>query len=308
LPKFSIRDIENITGIKAHTLRIWEQRYNFLIPKRTDTNIRYYDDDDLRFIINVSILNNYGVKISEISKMNAEKIQEMVLVVSEKSTPYDSQIKALTSAMFSLDEVAYNKILNTNILKQGLEDTMENIVFPFMHQIGIMWITGSIHPAHEHFISNLTKQKLHVAIDGQTGKKLPDAKRFLLFLPEGEPHELGLLLANYMLRSRCQEVVYLGPNMPFEDLKEVFDFHEPQFVVSSLTSGDSNENLQAMIDKLSISWPEARILLTGSQVLNNTALKFPQNVEVIKSIKHFASVIDSVKELCLANGNGLPLP
>eukprot|EP01035_Chromulina_nebulosa_P012745 gene12745-16986_t len=136
MTRFSIKDIECITGIKAHTLRIWEQRYNLVVPKRTDTNIRYYDDEDLRFILNVSILNNYGIKISEIAKMSRDKIREMVLLVSEKDSPHSAQVKALISAMFSLDEQGFNTILSSNILKLGLEETITQVVFPFLHQIG----------------------------------------------------------------------------------------------------------------------------------------------------------------------------
>lgn len=287
---FSIKDIETITGIKTHTLRVWEQRYNLIIPKRTDTNIRYYDDEDLRFILNVSILNNYGMKISEIAKMTHEKIREMVLVVSEKDSPHSAQIKALISAMFSLDEVAFNSILSSNILKMGLEDTVVQIVFPFLHQIGVLWMTDAIHPAHEHFITHLIRQKLHVAIDAQTGKPKSGGKKFLLFLPEGESHEIGLLFANYVLRNKGHEVVYLGQNLPHEDLAKVFDFYEPDYVFSSVTSAMDGQEVQSFIDKLSQNWPDTTIILSGYLILSNTALKFPANVMMIKDPSELMSI------------------
>ena len=294
LSTFSIKDLETITGIKAHTLRIWEQRYHLIEPKRTSTNIRYYDDDDLRFILNVSILNNYGIKISEIAKMEAEKIREMVLVISEKSSPYESQIKALISAMFSLDEPGFNRILANNILRQGLEESMIHVVFPFLQQIGILWVTGSIHPAHEHFITNLIRQKLFVAIDAQTGKIHKDGKKFLLFLPEGEPHEIGLLFANYMLRARGHDVVYLGQNLPFEDLRTVFDFYEPECVMSVVTTGMNSDEVQIFVNTLSKSWPDAQIYVTGFLIVTHPDLQVPANVRVLKSVDDMRCTVDEI--------------
>lgn len=294
MTRFAIKDIECITGIKAHTLRIWEQRYNLIVPKRTDTNIRYYDDDDLRFILNVSILNNYGIKISEIAKMSGDKIRETVLLVSEKNSPQSAQVKALISTMFSLDEQAFNNILSSNILKLGLEDTIIQVVFPFLHQIGVLWMTEAVHPAHEHFITNLIRQKLYVAIDAQTGKQSPDGKKFLLFLPEGETHEIGLLFANYFLRARGHKVVYLGQNLPYADLGKLFDFYEPDYVLSSITSAFAEQGVQGFINKLSKCWPDTTILLTGYLVLNNDCLCFPSNVEVLKDITQLGELVEAI--------------
>lgn len=296
LSTFSIKDLETITGIKAHTIRIWEQRYRLISPKRTDTNIRYYTDEDLRFILNVSILNNHGIKISEIAGMEKEAIRQAVLDLSEHSSAHSGQIKALISAMFSLDEQDFNRILANLILRSGLEDTMIDVVFPFLHQIGILWMTGSIHPAHEHFISNLIRQKLYVAIDGQTGRTHAEGKRFMLFLPEGEPHELGLLFANYMLRSRGHEVVYLGQNVPFQDLRSVLDFYEPQFVVTILTSGLNEGEVQDFIHELSKSWPDAEIILTGFLVLHHSSLQVPENVRIIKEVGEMRVLIDHLQQ------------
>lgn len=294
MSKFSIKDIETITGIKAHTLRVWEQRYNFIAPKRTTTNIRYYDDEDLRLILNVSILNNYGIKISEIAKMSAEKIREMVLVISQKESPHASQIKSLISTMFSLDESSFNNILTTNILRMGLEDTITQIVFPFLHQIGVLWMTNAIHPAHEHFITNLIRQKLQVAIDGQTGKSSPKGKKFLLFLPEGENHEIGLLFANYFLRSRGHQVVYLGQNLPYEDLAKVFDFYAPDFVFSTLTTAYDTNEVQHFVNRLAESWPDTTIVLTGHLIVSNQSLVLYPNVRVIHTLHELNGLVPLV--------------
>jgi DNA-binding transcriptional MerR regulator len=294
MTRFAIKDIECITGIKAHTLRIWEQRYNLIVPKRTDTNIRYYDDDDLRFILNVSILNNYGIKISEIAKMSRDKIREMVLLVSEKESPQSAQVKALISTMFGLDEHGFNNILSSNILKLGLEDTIIQVVFPFLHQIGVLWMTEAVHPAHEHFITNLIRQKLYVAIDAQTGKQSVDGKKFLLFLPEGETHEIGLLFANYFLRARGHKVVYLGQNLPYTDLGKLFDFYEPDYVLSSVTSAFTEQGVQGFINKLSKCWPDTTILLTGYLVVTNDCLCLPPNVQVLKDITQLGELAEAI--------------
>ncbi|MDX5478997.1 MAG: MerR family transcriptional regulator, partial [Cyclobacteriaceae bacterium] len=164
---YSIKDLEQLSGIKAHTLRIWEQRYSLLSPKRTDTNIRYYDDEDLKLILNVALLNDNGIKISKIASMSSEEMREQVVKMTEKSLTHDDQIHALTICMIEMDEERFDKVLSTNILKIGFEQTMMNIIYPFMSKIGVLWQTGAINPAQEHFISNLVRQKLIVAIDGQ---------------------------------------------------------------------------------------------------------------------------------------------
>jgi DNA-binding transcriptional MerR regulator len=284
LPSYSIKDLETISGIKAHTLRIWEQRYHLIEPNRTSTNIRLYSDEDLRFILNVSILHNYGLKISEIAKMSKEEISELVLVVSEKNSPFDCQIKNLVATMYGLDEAGFNRILANNILRNGLVDTMVNVVFPFLQQIGILWITGSIHPAHEHFITNLIRQKLFVAIDAQAEGVSREGKKFLLFLPSGETHEIGLLFANYLLRMHGHDVVYLGTNVPHEDLADVFNFYCPEFIFTVLTSGMNPEQVQEYIDGLSKSWPNVQVWITGYLVVTHQNLVLPSNVQVVNSV------------------------
>lgn len=292
---YTIKDLETISGIKAHTLRIWEQRYNLLIPKRTPTNIRYYTDEDLRFILNVSILNNYGLKISEIVKMSPDKISELVLLVSENNSPSASQIQALVSSMFSLDEEAFNRILANTILRGGLEKTMVDLVFPFLQQIGVLWMTGSVHPAHEHFITNLIKQKLYVAIDGQTNSKKANSKKFLLFLPQGEPHEIGLLFANYILRSRGHEVVYLGQNVPQEELAKVLSIYTPDYIFTVLTSGMNHDEVQDYIDAIQVEWSESEIWLSGYLVINHPGLKLKENVKVLRSVQELVASVDDLK-------------
>ncbi len=193
MSSYSIKDLEQLSGIKAHTLRIWEQRYNFIIPKRTDTNIRYYDDKDLKLILNVSLLRENGYKISKIADMDQEQIAGAVLEITEKNFSFSDQIHSLVLAMIDLDEERFEKIMSTNILQTGFENTMLSIIFPFLSKIGVLWQTGSITPAQEHFISNLIRQKLIVAIDGCYVPSKEINNKYLLFLPEGELHEISLL-------------------------------------------------------------------------------------------------------------------
>jgi DNA-binding transcriptional MerR regulator/methylmalonyl-CoA mutase cobalamin-binding subunit len=291
---FSIKDIEAVSGIKSHTLRIWEQRYGIIVPKRTESNIRYYDDDDLKHILNISILNRQGIKISEIARMSKEDITEAILKYSgHSSANFDSHIKGLISAMLSFDEYGFHKIITTNIIQLGLEQTVINIVFPFLSEVGLLWQIGSIHPSHEHFASNIIRQKLYVAIDGNVGRYAESRKRFLLFLPEHEQHSIGLLFANYILRTRGQDVLYLGQEVPLVDLKDAFIDNEPDYVLTQLTAAHINVDKQRFVDDISTYWSKAQLILSGGQFLN-ADLKLPENARVIKRIEDFITLVDSI--------------
>jgi DNA-binding transcriptional MerR regulator len=286
---FSISDLEHLSGIKAHTLRIWEQRYNIIRPKRTDTNIRYYDDTDLKLVLNISLLKEHGFKISEIARMTMEDMSQEVLSLTDKNLRYSDQIQALTLSMIDLDEERFEKIMSTNALQVGFEQTMINIVYPFLIKIGVLWQTGAISPAQEHFISNLIRQKLIVAIDGQIMRR-HDCPKYMLFLPEGELHELSLLFANYLLRSRQNRVIYLGQSLPFADVAGAYDIYRPHVILTVITSVPGNEEVQCYLDRMGASFPDAKILVTGYQVVAHD-LTLPGNVMVIRQFRdliHFA--------------------
>jgi DNA-binding transcriptional MerR regulator len=282
MSNYSIKDLEQLSGIKAHTLRIWEQRYNLLKPKRTETNIRFYDDEDLKLILNVALLNDNGFKISKIAKMNVEDMKAEVLKLTDRSFAYDDQIHSLIIAMVELDEDRFEKIISTNILKIGFEMSMLNIIYPFLSKIGVLWQTGSIHPGQEHFISNLVRQKLIVAIDGQlyTG----GGKKFLLFLPEGELHEISLLFSCYLLKSSGHKVIYLGQNTPREDLNSVYAAHKPDYLVTVITTSPSGPQVQDYLDYLSKRFNEAEILVSGYQIIGQD-LEIPANVHIMHYLK-----------------------
>lgn len=287
---YSIKDLEQLSGIKAHTLRIWEQRYSLLTPKRTDTNIRYYDDADLRLILNVALLNEHGYKISKIAKMTSQEIAQEVLRMTERSFTYEDQIHALTISMVEMDEARFDKIISTNILKIGFELTMIHIIYPFLSKIGILWQTGSIHPGQEHFISNLIRQKLIVAIDGQVQQN--GGKKFLLFLPAGELHEISLLFSCYILKANGHKVIYLGQNTPDADLTAVYNVHKPDYLLTVVTTSPPAEELQDYLFSLSSRFRESTILISGFQVLGQE-LNLPANVRVLHYLKDIKEYLAS---------------
>jgi MerR family transcriptional regulator, light-induced transcriptional regulator len=286
---YSIKNLESLSGIKAHTLRIWEQRYHLLSPERTETNIRFYDDKDLKLILNIALLKEHGYKISEIAKLTLEELSAEVMLLFEKPLNYPEQIHALTIALIDMDEMYFEKTMATNILQLGFENTMIQIVYPFLIRIGSLWRTGSVGPAKEHFMSNLIRQKMIVAIDGQTVKPDSNSKKYILFTPEGEMHEMSILFANYILRARNNRVIYLGLSLPFDELEMVVKQHQPDFIFTALTSSLHPENVQNYLDTLANSFPNVQILITGHQVIDR-GLSMAQNLKIIPNITQLIEI------------------
>lgn len=290
MSSYSIRDLEQLSGIKAHTIRIWEQRYNIIQPKRTDTNIRLYDDQDLKLVLNISLLKDHGYKISEISKLSMDEINKEVLAISDQKLSYPDQIHALTIAMIDLDEERFEKIISTNFLQNGFENTMLNIIYPFLNRIGTLWITGSIGPAQEHFMTNLIRQKIIVAIDGQVIKHRPDVKRFMLYLPEGELHEISLLFTSYIIRSHNHRVIYLGQTLPFNELVFAHNVHKPDYIFTTITSVPAHDEVQPYVTRLCQQFPDTQILLTGYQVVGQD-IETLDNCTVVNKIEDLAPML-----------------
>lgn len=291
---YSIKDLEQLSGIKAHTLRIWEQRYNLLSPQRTGTNIRTYDDEDLKLILNVALLNDNGFKISKIASMASKDIREEVIKLTERSLTHDDQIHALTICMVEMDEDRFDMVLSSNIVKLGFEQTMFNIIYPFMSKIGVLWQTGAISPAQEHFISNLVRQKLIVAIDGQASVK--SGKKFLLFLPEGELHEISLLFSCYLIKSHGHKVIYLGQSTPNDDLLSVYKLHQPDYLLTVITTSPSSEYAQEYLNALSVRFSAAQILVSGYQVIGQD-LSFPPNVRQMNYLRDIKELLEEINSI-----------
>jgi len=289
---YSIKDLEHLSGIKAHTLRIWEQRYNFIEPKRTDTNIRYYSDEDLKLVLNISSLKENGYKISKIAKMSVAELSQEVLKIAETNLRFPDQINSLTLSMIDMDEDRFESILNNNILKYGFERTMLNVIYPFLAKIGMLWQTGSILPAQEHFISNLIRQKMTVAIDGQYVTEKESKGKWLLYLPEGELHELSLMFAAFLLRARKYKVIYLGQNLPKSDLYSVQDVLKPDYVLTICTSAPRKAEVQAYIDEVASLFSSATLFVGGFQVIGQD-IERKKNVEFMMKME---DLIDFLSE------------
>lgn len=293
MAKYSIKELENLSGIKAHTIRIWEKRYGVIEPRRTDTNIRYYSDDDLKRLLNISILNRNGMRISEISRLSDTDISEKVMNVSSESGSADSQIEGMIIAMVDLDELTFDRILSRFIMHEGFEKAVTKIIFPFFEKIGILWQTGSINPAQEHFVSNLFRQKLMVAIDNLHLADVQSAKKFVVFLPEGEYHELGLLFFYYLIKKAGNQVYYLGSSVPFPDLIETSKMVKPDYLFTSFTCSIQTKEYQDYIHKLSKSFPFQTILLTGnfaSEYVNS----MPSNILKIKNPSELSEFLKGI--------------
>ena len=262
--QYSIKELEQLSGIKAHTIRIWEKRHKIIEPSRTATNIRYYSDLDLKKLINVSLLNTYGIKISKIADMSLEDVNKKVLEISELQNDKGVHIDQMVIAMIDMEEEMFEKILNNLILRFGFEKTITEIIYPFLEKIGILWQTQNITPAHEHFISNLIRQKIIVAIDG-----LPippkNSNKILLFLPEGEMHELGLLFYHFLIRKSGYRTYYLGQNVPHKDLISVYKVHQPDFMLTSITS-NLTVSIEKYLEQLANDFAQTKILASGYQV------------------------------------------
>ncbi len=291
---YSIRDLERLTGIKAHTIRIWEKRYGLIEPERTSTNIRAYCDIDLKKLLNISILNKNGYKISKIANLSQQEIAVNITNLSQQSMDTESFLESLTIAMIDLDEPKFDKILTRSILQLGFEDTVIRILNPFFVRIGIMWQTGSINPAQEHFVSNLVRQKMLVATDNHLPGDSAHAKTFLLFLPEGEMHELGLLFANYLIRKRGHRAIYLGQNVPLNDLIEVEQIKPSDYIltsfITSMTDCDTLNYLHGLIKQ----FPEKPIYITGDHA-NTLKGKFPESVKFLAEPQKLIDELDQIK-------------
>lgn len=290
--KYFIRDVENLTGIRSYTIRIWEQRYGMLIPKRTETNIRYYDDEDVRYLMNVSVVNAMGLKISQIAKLSREEIAVKAREHNEITSEDSRQLQMLVNSMLEFDEREFNRILSAHMLRKGMEDTMVTVIFPFLQQVGNLWLSGSIHVAHEHFISNLIRQRLYVAID-QLPVPAGNGKKFILFVPNGEIHDLSLLFAAYLLRSRKKHVIYLGLSTPVEELTSIFELHNPDALFCCMTNANQLVPVEVYLKNLSHQWPGKDIYVTGAAVVRRRDIKLPANCKVIYNPVDFIKIAES---------------
>jgi MerR family transcriptional regulator, light-induced transcriptional regulator len=293
MASYSIRDLEKLSGIKAHTLRIWEKRYSLVEPKRTQTNIRFYDDDDLKKIMNIAFLNRSGFKISHIAQLNTAEIKTQISELSRKHTDTELHIDNLILSMINLDERKFEKITNNSIMQVGFEDTILHTIYPFLEKVGILWQTGTVIPAQEHFVSNLVRQKLIVAIDGVIEPDNPKARNFLLFLPEGELHEMGLLFYHYLIKKSGHKAVYLGQSVPFSDLEIVLNTTQCDSLLTSFVTNRSESAINEYLKKLSSTYPDHAIYFSSYKEAEPKKLQF-KNVRRVSDAIHFRDILREI--------------
>lgn len=293
---YSIKDLEQLSGIKAHTLRIWEKRYNLLEPKRTSTNIRFYDDEDLKHILNVALLNRNGLKISHIAELDEEEISGKISDLARIKPETANQIDTLVMSMIELDEKKFEKVLSKSTQQIGFEDTILHLIYPFFEKIGILWQTGVVNPAQEHFVSNLIRQKLITAIDKLIENNKSDSKRFIMYLPEGELHEIGLLFYYYLAKKRGMNVVYLGQTVPFRDLTTVANIKPCDYLLTTFSSTFSGIDINEYLKHLSETFPKQKIFFSSfdSENLNP---KLPENLNYVKNAFHFVEILSDIVNL-----------
>jgi len=294
--EFTIKDLENFSGIKAHTIRIWEKRYNLLEPNRTDSNIRYYNIDNLQKLLNVAFLNENGLKISKIAELSESKLTLTVReLVSKKGV--DTQVSnSLKLSMLNFDENLFNLTYNSLIAKSSLRDVFKNVFIPFLDEIGMLWQVNSITPAHEHFITNLIKQKIFINIERlQLSPPTNFDKVFVLYLPMNEIHELGLLYLHFELLLHGYQSVYLGQSVPVANLNDVQKVYNPICFISYLTVEPSKISLQEYVDKVKneiLKDSSNELWLVGRKIVESPNLEVDEKI-----IKLFSSINDILIQL-----------
>lgn len=282
---YSISDLENLTGIKAHTIRIWEKRYSIFNPIRTDTNIRKYTHSDLKKLSNIAYLNSKGIKISVLSKMGVLELDQTVKASITDEMQETSITKKLLEAVLVMDANDAHAVISEIEKEIGFKKAMYQIVFPFLNKIGLLWAAGSIKPSQEHFISSIVKQRIIAEIskiEKNTGKK-----KILLYAPEDELHEIGLLFSQYLCHKAGHSTLYLGQKTPLDDLSEVIFYYKPDAVITSLTMPASLVNTLKMIDFMNTVFADKTdIFLCGPRFYEvKNEKKYPENNFFINSFQ-----------------------
>jgi len=287
--QYSIKDLENLTSIKAHTIRIWEQRYNLLQPKRTDTNIRYYEDDDLRKILNINLLYSNGFKISKIAKLSENEIlSESRKLIMEKSQVNDEMVDLLLMSIIELDENKTYGMLLYAFEEKSIEELYTDIIIPLLHKIGELWQLNTISIGHEHFFSNLLRA-FFLAKTSELKIEKKVNKKVMMFLRPGEEHELSLLLYNFIFKREGWQVIYLGSNVPYKDLKLTYDQMNPDLILTSFIARTSKGDFQKILTKVLDNVPKEKMILSGYTSVMYKDL-IPKEVSIIENQEDFENI------------------
>ena len=286
---YSIKDLETLSGIKAHTIRIWEKRYELLSPERTDTNIRYYTDDDLKRMLNVSLLVRNGYKISKVAAWQDETIKQTVLDVASSKKTEQSYVEQLLLYMVNFDNIGFQHLANEIIGKFGIEDAIQNVFFGLFERIGTFWQVGSIFPAQEHHVSSIIRQKVIAAID-ELGPQSKKGKNILFYLPENELHELSLLFYSYLAAKSGYNVIYLGQFVPFDDLQKMQSHVQLDYIFTAFISPVQKDYLETYLNNLKEVYQHQKVFITGGQIREHEP-KLPRNFKAVKDYREFKKYI-----------------
>ncbi len=289
--KFSIQDIAQLSGIKAHTLRIWEQRYSIIKPQRKDSNIRWYDNEDLKKILNIALLNGSGIKISKLSAMTEQEIEDAVLSVTDNDDCDKQYLNKLLGLTSEMDVYGFERSLTKIIEEKGMRYAIERVIFPLLEKIGMLWLTNRLFSSQEHLISNIIRQKLIRGIDDMPTSNTKSAK-VILFLPEGEFHELGLLYAHYLFKVNKIAAVSLGANLPIEDLKIISESVAPAYIFTHITSLGTHFDANEFLVNLRKNIKKSTLVISGNVVHGIT--ETPSKTVVVRSINQFVDFISSI--------------
>jgi DNA-binding transcriptional MerR regulator len=280
--QFSIRDIENLSGIKAHTWRIWEQRYGIGIPQRKDSMHRFYDNENLKQILRIAYLYHGGLKISKIAALDEEELKRKALESVPKENGNEFFIKELLESSIDLDEGRFEQTFQQAINRFGVEDSILKIIYPFQDRIGVLWLTDHVIPAQEHFTSNIIRQKLAVAIDELPIVKETTKKEIVLFTPEREHHELPLQFVHYLLRKNENKVIYFGSNVPLESIEIYSRQKQFSIMLFHLVTNLTNKHADDYVKEVSRRFPDKKIIMSGIEV--QQVIDVPSNVRLLRSL------------------------
>lgn len=291
--RYSIKDLEVLSGIKAHTLRAWEQRHKLIVPKRTSTNIRYYSDDDLRMVLNVSLLLENGLKIGQIAKHSAEEIGEMALKAKPYLGTFTHEMNALKISTLTFDLVKFEATMTKCMDDYGVHTTFREIIGDYIQELGKLWLSGSVSISQEHFVSSLIRQKLFAAIDKLEAPESPKTGRYALFLPANELHEIGILYLAYVLKERGEHVYYLGQSLPKEYLSDLLDNQSIDYLVSAFTTHPEKEELQEYLVELEELTAKRRVEvhLTGYQFQEYNLEETGPNIHIYSTLKELSKAV-----------------
>jgi DNA-binding transcriptional MerR regulator/methylmalonyl-CoA mutase cobalamin-binding subunit len=296
---YSISDLERLTGVQTHTIRIWERRYNALVPMRSAGNTRFYDDNQLRRLLNIVTLSKSGLKISHVCGLT-EKEMNLLLEeeVTQSASPvekFEYYISQLLSFGLSYDEYQFDELISKAIAEFGLKDTYINIMYPMLVRLGLMWRSDNICPAQEHFMSNIIRHKISAASE-QVVLKQETGATWVLFLPEEDDHDIGLLFANFLLKSAGHKVIYLGSKVPVDSVRDVIDRVEVQHLLVFMIRTETATSVASYLEELSAAFKAQEIHVAGSsRILAEVEMK--GNVKWMRSIDDLEEIIKELEHV-----------